>query len=282
MKNFGIGASMSGIPRSAAASRQTETTNPPTSPTSSGATTPRAASSKSGSASTSRCYVRDRVEPAASSPLVWSGAALEPAIEGRSDSNFEPAAGYALVDVECRGHLSSEAAVHPTIPGRPALLLLCGQAGISADAAGRRRSPAETSPGSDSRYAAALHATGRRTAAQAAKPSVCRRRLTLPRRSVVVQGSHVRARSRRDRFAPNSIARGRGESDSRSSFVRDSPTRVLARRAAAQGLALDGAALVVAQPGLVVREEHLAGQVTAASDAGLLEDVLQVLLHRVR
>jgi NAD(P)-dependent dehydrogenase (short-subunit alcohol dehydrogenase family) len=52
--NFGIGASTSGIPRSAAASHQTETTNLTTSPTSSGATTPSAATSRSGSASTNR------------------------------------------------------------------------------------------------------------------------------------------------------------------------------------------------------------------------------------
>jgi hypothetical protein len=49
-------------------------------------------------------------------------------------------------------------------------------------------------------------------------------------------------------------------------------------RAAAERLSGLGPALVVADAGLVVREEHLAGQFSPAPDAGLAEDVIQVLL----
>jgi len=42
------------------------------------------------------------------------------------------------------------------------------------------------------------------------------------------------------------------------------------------------ATLVVAQPRFVVGEEHLSDQVATAAYAGLVENALQVLLHRVR
>ena len=60
--NSGIAASMSAIPRSAAASRQTVTTSPTTSPTCSGAPTPIAATFQSASASTRR--IRQWLRPA--------------------------------------------------------------------------------------------------------------------------------------------------------------------------------------------------------------------------
>src|SRR3712207_8424150 len=45
------------------------------------------------------------------------------------------------------------------------------------------------------------------------------------------------------------------------------------------GQPLDRPLLVVADPRLVVREEHLADEVAPAANAGLLEHVLQVLLR---
>src|SRR4051794_25473963 len=53
------------------------------------------------------------------------------------------------------------------------------------------------------------------------------------------------------------------------------------QRAAANGSSFDHELLVVAHAELVVREEHLSDEVAAAAHAGLLEDVLEVLLDRV-
>ena len=58
--------------------------------------------------------------------------------------------------------------------------------------------------------------------------------------------------------------------------------RPLAAGPAAHRLPVEHAALVVAEAGLVVREEDLADEVTPAPHAGLVEDVLHVLLHGVR
>ena len=54
------------------------------------------------------------------------------------------------------------------------------------------------------------------------------------------------------------------------------------KRAASHWLVSQHPLLVVAEARLVVGEEHLADELSTAADAGLLEDVLQVLLDRVR
>ena len=56
---------------------------------------------------------------------------------------------------------------------------------------------------------------------------------------------------------------------------------LIGKRLAAKRVALEGAPLVVAKAWLVVGEEHLAHQLPPAANAGLLEDLLQVLLNRV-
>src|SRR5829696_7249085 len=53
------------------------------------------------------------------------------------------------------------------------------------------------------------------------------------------------------------------------------------QRSAPQWLVGDRTALVVTQAGFVVGEEHLADQVAAAADPGLVEDALEVLLDGV-
>ena len=55
-----------------------------------------------------------------------------------------------------------------------------------------------------------------------------------------------------------------------------------AERPAAQRSPVGGPPFVVAHARLVVGEEHLAGELAPAAHAGLLEDALEVLLHRVR
>ena len=57
---------------------------------------------------------------------------------------------------------------------------------------------------------------------------------------------------------------------------------LLGKRLAAERIAVEGAMLVVAKPGFVVGEEHPADQLPPAANVGLLEDLLGMLLNRVR
>jgi len=47
-------------------------------------------------------------------------------------------------------------------------------------------------------------------------------------------------------------------------------------------LPIDRTAFVVAETWFIVGEEHLADEISPAAHTGLLEDALQMLLHRVR
>jgi len=76
-----------------------------------------------------------------------------------------------------------------------------------------------------------------------------------------------------------SVWRGRREAPA---FVLTATFELVGERLTPDLVVGEHAPLVVAKTWLVVCEEHLAHELAAAADAGLLEDLLQMFLDRVR